>query len=538
MKAIDLYSGIGGWTLGLKLAGVDVVASYEWWDKACNTHNQNFGTNNTCINVREIDINTLPESIDFVVGSPPCTQFSFSNKGGRGDLNEGMKDVWKFLEIVDRIRPKYWIFENVPRLANIISHELEKGDVLNRFSHLIKVITVVDMSEYGVPQKRRRALIGDFPIELLESYRAKCSEHTLGEVLNTCGEKIIHDFLYGFSLPRNQVTELEAEPCLDEEEARMNREAKTYHPVYNLMSFPDKLDRPSRTITATCTRVSRESIVVPDGGRDGCVRRLNPRERALLQGFPINFQFYGGSYSNKLKMIGNAIPPYFTYFLAQALQEMNPDDLVLPADIPGKPLETPKKLPSTTRPDANGRRFPAKRKFRAALPGLRFGSGVRFELSNTFLPNIQWTVDFYHGPSKAYKKVALDAELLHSIANTSIYDVIDELFEYETEILAEILAATSSERLQKCWTRQADGLSPFAVADLLGNLSVKITNGIQRANRLKIEHFVLAAVYGYENPTGNGTKKIALNAQAILAGMLVGAWFNTKAFSWSLYENH
>jgi hypothetical protein len=37
MRAIDLYSGIGGWALGLRLAGIEVVASYEWWDKAART---------------------------------------------------------------------------------------------------------------------------------------------------------------------------------------------------------------------------------------------------------------------------------------------------------------------------------------------------------------------------------------------------------------------------------------------------------------------------------------------------------------------
>lgn len=531
MNAIDLYSGIGGWTLGLKLAGVDVLASYEWWDKAINTHNQNFGTTHSCTDVRQIDVKSLPKDIDFVVGSPPCTQFSFSNRGGSGNLNEGMKDVWKFLEVVDHIRPKYWIFENVPRLANIVRQELENGDALDKFAHLIKVVTVVDMSEYGVPQKRRRALVGDFPLELLESYRTVCVERTLGDVLDTCRKKDVHDFLYGFSLPRNQVTELEAEPCLDEEEARMNREAKSYHPVYNLMSFPDRLDRPSRTITATCTRVSRESIVVPDGENDDCVRRLNPRERAMLQGFPINFQFYGGSYSNKLKMIGNAIPPYFTYFLAQALQEVERDDLMLPEVLSGKPLETPEQLPKVTRPDVNGRRFPVKRKFRAALPGLRFGSGVRFELTNSFSPDTQWAVDFYHGPSKAYKKVKLNEELLRSIADTPIYDTINKLFEYETEALAEILTQTSAEELQASWTRRSDGLGPFAVVDLLGNVSEKITKHVRKADSIKIERLVLKAIYGYENPAGNGTRKIALNSHAILAGLLVGAWFNTQNFS-------
>ncbi len=43
--SIDLYSGIGGWTLGMKLSGVRNLASYEWWKESNQTHNLNFGTN-------------------------------------------------------------------------------------------------------------------------------------------------------------------------------------------------------------------------------------------------------------------------------------------------------------------------------------------------------------------------------------------------------------------------------------------------------------------------------------------------------------
>ena len=43
MRAIDLYSGIGGWSLGLTLSGIDVVESYEWWKPAAETHERNLG---------------------------------------------------------------------------------------------------------------------------------------------------------------------------------------------------------------------------------------------------------------------------------------------------------------------------------------------------------------------------------------------------------------------------------------------------------------------------------------------------------------
>ena len=59
---------------------------------------------------------------------------------------------------------------------------------------------------------------------------------------------------WGISLRHDQMTEMEPELPLNGEQLRMNREAKRFHPVYNDMPFPDSLDRPSRTVTATCTR--------------------------------------------------------------------------------------------------------------------------------------------------------------------------------------------------------------------------------------------------------------------------------------------
>src|SRR5260221_2028685 len=120
--AIDLYSGIGGWTLGLKNACIAVLSSYEWWKDANRTHNINFGTNHKEINIRELKMSELPNpnKIDFVVGSPPCTQFSYANRGGNGDLADGLIDINKFLEVVQYLQPKYWAMENVPLLAKIL----------------------------------------------------------------------------------------------------------------------------------------------------------------------------------------------------------------------------------------------------------------------------------------------------------------------------------------------------------------------------------------------------------------------------------
>ena len=106
MKAIDLYSGIGGWSLGLKMAGIEVIESFEYWQPAIDTYNNNFRKNIQPIDLRKFDIKTLkykPGDIDIVVGSPPCTQFSFANKGGSGDIDDGLIDIRIFLDFVKKL---------------------------------------------------------------------------------------------------------------------------------------------------------------------------------------------------------------------------------------------------------------------------------------------------------------------------------------------------------------------------------------------------------------------------------------------------
>lgn len=91
----------------MKLASIDVVCGYEIWPEAVATYNANLSKSHKPVDVRKLSFGSLPAQIDLVVGSPPCTEFSFSNRGGGGDLAEGLKDIVRFLEIVDHLRPLY-----------------------------------------------------------------------------------------------------------------------------------------------------------------------------------------------------------------------------------------------------------------------------------------------------------------------------------------------------------------------------------------------------------------------------------------------
>jgi DNA (cytosine-5)-methyltransferase 1 len=531
VRAIDLYAGIGGWSLGLGLAGIEVIRSYDWWQPAIDTHNRNHGGKAFATDIRTLDLDTLPQDISLVVGSPPCTQFSYANRGGNGDLADGLKDLVRFFEIVERLQPKYWVMENVPRVADVLRHAFTDPDhPLYRFRHLDPTITVLDLSHYGTPQARRRCIAGILPFELLESYRARLTKRTLGEVVSALSAQSVVDPVWGVELDHGSLTEMEREPPLGAEELRMNREAKLYHPVYNNMSFPDDPTAPSRTVTATCTRVSRESIVIEDPAMPGTYRRLTIRERGCLQGFPITYQFFGRSFAEKAKMIGNAIPPPFTYLVAAAAKGILAEDLRPHHDV-GRRLSVPPELPKITRPNEEGRTYPQGRSFRAALPGLRFKSGMRFELANHRAESkTSWRVRFFHGPSSDIREVELDLALHNEVRASAFIRNAFTALTLRFRDVEELLARTNPDALQKAWNRRGDGPKPFELGDALGALAEELTellisapNDVQQA----AIDFVLEVTSDGVSRDHMKARKLIANGLAILSGFVVGSWFNT-----------
>ena len=531
MAAIDLYSGIGGWTTGFRMAGIDVVASYEWWKDANNTHNKNFGTTYSEVNIRELQLEDLPnpDDIEFVIGSPPCTQFSYANRGGNGDIADGMIDIYKFLEVVEYLNPRYWAMENVPRVAKIIEREIQDGGSLYRFRNLFseKGIRVYDSSDFGVPQKRRRMIAGRLPFDLLESYKKITPRLTMGDVLEALNQDVIIDPIYGIELNRVDVTDHIPEAALSDEEARINSDSKAYHAVYNAMSFPDDWNRPSRTITALCTRVSRESIIIKDHQNN--LRRLTVRERGCLQSFPLNYQYYSGSYGGKLKMIGNAVPPVLAFYIAQSMLERTADEVLLPNQV-NNPIVIADELPIIHTPDNRGAKYSWSRSFWLAVPGLRFGSGVRFELRNYHDKrdmSTSWKMNFFFGNSKNIKAKELDLELferssliLSELNDNTLNELVDNFISY--------CEAIDIEGLQKNWTNKDRAkVGPIELIDNLGNFSDRFKKVIRKKI---LKESVLLDFIEDELRNGNGkvdNKKLIDNPIDVFVGMLIGSCFNS-----------
>lgn len=154
---LDFFSGAGGWACGLQMAGLKHGGSYELNESACRTAKANLGNSVFCMDLRNF-VGTLDGNypqVDLIVGSPPCQ--GFSNEGYKRKADPRNSLVWTYLDIVEKLAPKVWIFENVPgfqRLYNGSYYE-EFTKRLNSMSYYWHTF-LLDASQYGVPQKRVR----------------------------------------------------------------------------------------------------------------------------------------------------------------------------------------------------------------------------------------------------------------------------------------------------------------------------------------------------------------------------------------------
>jgi DNA (cytosine-5)-methyltransferase 1 len=528
IRALDLYSGVGGWSLGLRLAGIEVVSSYERWGPANETNFKNNHHHTQTVDIRRLSLADLPQEIDIVVGSPPCTQFSFSNRGGNGDLADGLEDIITFLRIVDRLRPKVWAMENVPRVTAIIAKEVLEGGRLHSFSHLGVYTHVLNMEEFGLPQRRKRCIAGNFDIELLKAYSSRLGRFTLRDVVTALDHDPVCDPLYGVCCSKSDLVDHVPELPLNPEELRINHANKIAHTVYNGMPFPDPMDRAVRTITATCTRVSRESIVIIPPDAPKSVRRLTIRERACLQGFPITYQFYGATYTEKLKMIGNAIPPAFSYLMGHVFQRTEAE--ALPAlSSHYLSLSAPTPRPPQTPPHRPGAVYPPNRRFRFAIQSLQLKSGVRFELRNRFLDGTDhWGVEFYFGTSKDIVSMQLDS-ILYSHLLRVVPDILRPEVDVALSDLTNYVSFADIENMQRVWThRGVGGTRPFMLLDELNRAGTALTD-VFRSNpegAVAVLNEAIDSVFGDDRPQV-GLGKLGRNAPLISAGLLVGSAVNS-----------
>jgi len=396
-----MFCGAGGFTEGFKQTGFDVAACLDNWSPAVETHRRNHPETEVFqADILEFDSSDLPEA-DVLIGSPPCTEFSYANRGGHGDLGLGMRFVLRFLRFVHETRPRYWIMENVPRLLQSLParvHLRRLGLAEDGFLD-IPVRKVLNSADYGAPQKRLRLVSGRFPLpaqthawtvgpvsfsDLKPWVPVRAVVGLLPDPLEQADpSKLAHDPSFDLQLPETDLTEHFMDTRLTSEEIRINRKAKTDHSWYGKMAFPDPIDRPARTVMATQTGISRETLVLEwtHNGRPS-FRRPTIRECACFQSFPLTYQFWGSTAQVRYKLVGNAVPTALAAALARSVMAKEGGNIpavpIIQRKVGDRPL--PVRIPRGSSRTKSSR-YPPDRKYRDHIAGSKSG-GVRVDFAN------------------------------------------------------------------------------------------------------------------------------------------------------------
>lgn len=304
LNFIDLFSGAGGLSCGLTMAGFTPVGSVEIMPEAVATYKHNFVEQkgfNENVQTRDIREDSVKQElydsvadkhIHLIVGGFPCQGFSMA---GHRVVTDPRNSLYlEMLEIVKHIQPDFVVMENVEGLrsmldgkveAKIISDYKEAGYDIN--------VTVLNSADYGVPQIRKRVIfIGNR--HGLKNYHPKPIFSAENYV--TLGEGIKRFMSIPENKQINHIFTRHSEQMI--EQIKAVPEGQSLYGNYSDAWKKSPWDKPSCTVKENHGGVNLHPKLP---------RVLTPRELAALQSFPDDFIFQG-SKKWQLVQIGNAVP--------------------------------------------------------------------------------------------------------------------------------------------------------------------------------------------------------------------------------------
>lgn len=320
--AIDLFSGCGGLTLGLKKAGFSVIGAVDNDPLSVET----YLANHPEVVVWEGDIRDLKPTqvkralglkkgeLDLLAGCPPCQGFStMRTLNGALEIDDPRNDLLlEFQLFVKALMPRALMLENVPGLAN--DHRFEEFVQFMEMLGYIGEYRILNAADYGVPQRRHRLIymaglgfgipfakpsskrktvrdaIGNLP----KAGKSGDPIHDLSENRTTKVRKFIR------RIPKDGGSRTDL-PKKDQLEC--HKRCTGFKDVYGRMAWDDV----APTITSGCFNPSKGRFLHPEEDR-----AITMREAALLQGFPKRYKFpIVTNKSAVASLIGNALPPEF-----------------------------------------------------------------------------------------------------------------------------------------------------------------------------------------------------------------------------------
>ncbi len=345
---IDLFAGVGGLSLGFEMVGFDVVLANEYDDSIAEAYKLNHPTTKMIVaDIKDLPIEqTFSEyrgKIDVVIGGPPCQ--GFSQKGQRKTINDERNFLFKyFVAVVEYLRPRYFVMENVPNLLTA-ENGYFKNEIIQLFAAkgYALVSDTLNASDFGVPQNRRRAvIIGKLGEEPLQMPIPLSSTVTIWDAIS--------DLAYHGSGEGSECEDYQTPPQSEyQKHLRTGSELLYNHKstahsalaIERLKMIPPNSGKevlPKEHLTksiysGTWTRMVKDEISVtittrfdtPSSGKfthPYLHRAITVREAARIQSFPDTFRFIGTK-GSQMKQVGNAVPP----LLAKAIATVIIDDI-------------------------------------------------------------------------------------------------------------------------------------------------------------------------------------------------------------------
>lgn len=331
---------IGGFTyLGREYAPnpFDIVYSVDNDEYCTKIYNENFAHKCIVKDVRQIEIDKMPE-FDMLIGGFPCQSFSISaqNPPRLGFKDERGMLFFEMVKILKERQPRFFIAENVKGLLSA-----NKGQA---FPMIIKefgnagyqvVYKLLNASEFGVPQKRERVIIVGF------RDKADLQKFKYPSNIKTSDRKVLKDVIM--------------EDANKDENLFFSDKA-----VAGMMAVREKmnkgrimpLDEPCNTVSAHLAKVSLNSTD-PVFFVKGKYRRFSTREAARIQSFPDSFKLDSVSQVRQYKAIGNAVPPVMMWHVIQSVNKILDSSPSESIETNAKP---PQRIVEKTQSDNNNSR--------------------------------------------------------------------------------------------------------------------------------------------------------------------------------------
>jgi DNA (cytosine-5)-methyltransferase 1 len=321
LLAIDLFSGAGGLTAGLRRAGFQVIGAVDIDNLSVKTYKSNHsGVKVWEADIRDLDpleiagaLNLKYKQLDLLAGCPPCQGFSsLRTLNGAVTVEEPQNDLlFEFQRFAEVLRPRAVMMENVPGLAfdprfKVFLRRMKKLGYIGEHR-------ILDAADYGVPQRRRRLIyLAGFGLTIPfanPQKRRKTVWDAIGDLPEAgISGDLVHDITERHTsrimdlirrIPKNGGSRTDL-PYKNQLEC--HRHCSGFKDVYGRMAWHDV----APTITSGCFNPSKGRFLHPDEDR-----AITMREAALLQGFPRRYKFPASNKIAVALMIGNALPPPF-----------------------------------------------------------------------------------------------------------------------------------------------------------------------------------------------------------------------------------